>query len=126
MRTKWMRSSGAGCCTGNTTGSAGAASNGSAGCTSVRQIFLHPAEHGLVPQLAVQGAEHPMSLVGKHQHLAGHAVTPQRGKELQSLIDRNAIIELVGDDQRRRLYAFRESMRRPLRELLARLRARRR
>src|SRR5687767_14117464 len=119
MRTKWMRSS---------PGSSAwrrklleGVSNGSAGCTSVREIFLHPAEDRLVPQLAVQRAQDPVPLVRKNQHLAGHAIPPERGEELQPLVHGDTVIELVGDDQRRRLDALGEQVRRPLCKLRTRL-----
>src|SRR5688572_13037633 len=114
-----MRSSGTGSCeTGNAFGSTATASKGSPGCTSVREIFLQPAEHRLVPQLAVQRAQHPVPFIRKDQHLAGYAVAPERGEELHALVHRDAVIELVRDDQGGRLDALGEPVRRPFRELL--------
>ena len=46
------------------------------------QPAFHPPEHLLVPVLAVQGLEHPMALVRKHDHLRRHALTPERGVHL--------------------------------------------
>ena len=33
------------------------------------EVLLHPAEHHLMPPLAVERLQHPVALVGKHEHL---------------------------------------------------------
>src|SRR5260221_6095357 len=94
--------------------------NGNRSCTLLPEILGDPAEDRLVPQLAVQGLEHPVPFVLEDERLARHAPEPERREELEALIDGHTEIELVGDHQRGRLEVRSGSVRRELRELLAR------
>src|SRR4051812_38502210 len=85
------------------------------------QVFLHPAEHGFMPRPAVERFEYPVALVGKYEGLAGHAIAPEHGEHLKTLIDRHAEIPVVGNDQGRRPDVVGKQMRRPFRELRSRL-----
>src|SRR5664279_4050272 len=64
------------------------------------QILLHPGENRLVPPLAVERLEDPVSLVRKDERLGRHAPATQRREELKPLIDGHAEVLLVRDDER--------------------------
>src|SRR5258707_3107568 len=103
MRTKWILNAGG-------AGAWGTSTNGNRSCTLLPEVPVQPAEHRLVPQLAVERFQHPVSFILEHQRFGSHAVPAQRGEELQPLIDRHAEVQLVGDHERRRLDGLREEM----------------
>jgi hypothetical protein len=74
------------------------------------QVLPHPREHLVQPALAVQSLPDEVPFVREHERPARHTVPAQHGKELQSLIHRDAVVELVGDHQRRRLDVLGEQM----------------
>src|SRR5713101_9025401 len=67
------------------------------------QIGGQPAQHGLVPQLAVQRLQDPVALVGKQQQLRRHALALERREKLQPLGVGHAEVALAVDHQRGRL-----------------------
>jgi hypothetical protein len=75
-----------------------------------------------VPALAVQGLQDEVTLVREDERLGRHPLPAQRGEELQTLIDGHAEVPLVRDDERGRRDPVGVKVRRPLRELLFRLR----
>src|SRR5689334_3804815 len=87
---------------------------------STAQVLFKPGKHGFVPAFAVQCAENPVAFVGKTEGFRRNTGSPQRGEELQTLVDRDAEILLVRDDQRRRPDLVRGEMRRAALEMFAR------
>src|SRR6185436_11117844 len=81
------------------------------------KIFGQPVEDGLVPKLAVLRFKHPMAFVREIKKLGGNAFALERREQAQALAERHAKIELVVDDQIRRLEVAGETIRRKLVEI---------
>src|SRR5688572_22402580 len=72
------------------------------------RVLVEPAEHFLVPQLAVLRLEDPVVLVGEVDEPARHALALQSGERRHALRVDHAVVERTVDDERRRLPVLHE------------------